>query len=70
VVVLSPDAADLAAALALGVEIKKYVDHLDGAFLNAGIAGASAKAWCPRGDTRFRGCARRHYGPGLKAVQK
>jgi NAD(P)-dependent dehydrogenase (short-subunit alcohol dehydrogenase family) len=31
------DAGDLAAAQALGEEVKKYVDHLDGAFLNAGI---------------------------------
>jgi NAD(P)-dependent dehydrogenase (short-subunit alcohol dehydrogenase family) len=31
------DAGDLAAAQALGEEVKKYVDHLDGAFLNAGV---------------------------------
>jgi NAD(P)-dependent dehydrogenase (short-subunit alcohol dehydrogenase family) len=31
-------ACDLAAAQALGEEVKKYVDHLDGAFLNAGVA--------------------------------
>ena len=37
-VVLPSDAGDLAAAQALGEEVKKYVDHLDGAFLNAGIA--------------------------------
>jgi NAD(P)-dependent dehydrogenase (short-subunit alcohol dehydrogenase family) len=37
VVVLSSDSGDLAAALALGDEVKKYVDHLDGVFLNAGI---------------------------------
>src|SRR5260370_12780469 len=37
-VVLPSDAADLAAALALGDEVKKYVNHLDGVFLNAGIA--------------------------------
>ena len=37
VVVLSSDSGDLAAALALGGEVKKYVDHLDGVFLNAGI---------------------------------
>jgi NAD(P)-dependent dehydrogenase (short-subunit alcohol dehydrogenase family) len=35
--VLPSDASDLAAALALGGEVKKYVDHLDGVFLNAGI---------------------------------
>jgi NAD(P)-dependent dehydrogenase (short-subunit alcohol dehydrogenase family) len=38
VVVLPSDACDLAAAQALGGEVKKYVDHLDGVFLNAGIA--------------------------------
>jgi NAD(P)-dependent dehydrogenase (short-subunit alcohol dehydrogenase family) len=38
VVVLRSDASDLAAAQALGGEVKKYVDHLDGVFLNAGIA--------------------------------
>jgi NAD(P)-dependent dehydrogenase (short-subunit alcohol dehydrogenase family) len=37
-VVLPSDSGDLAAAQALGEEVKKYVDHLDGAFLNAGIA--------------------------------
>jgi NAD(P)-dependent dehydrogenase (short-subunit alcohol dehydrogenase family) len=37
VVVLPSDSSDLAAALALGGEVKKYVDHLDGVFLNAGI---------------------------------
>jgi NAD(P)-dependent dehydrogenase (short-subunit alcohol dehydrogenase family) len=37
-VVLPSDAGDLAAAQALGNEIKTFVDHLDGAFLNAGIA--------------------------------
>ena len=31
------DAGDLAAAQALGEEVKKYVGHLDGAFLNAGV---------------------------------
>ena len=36
-VVLPSDAGDLAAAQALGDEVKKYVDHLDGAFLNAGV---------------------------------
>jgi NAD(P)-dependent dehydrogenase (short-subunit alcohol dehydrogenase family) len=36
-VVLPSDAGDLAAAQSLGEEVKKYVDHLDGAFLNAGI---------------------------------
>jgi NAD(P)-dependent dehydrogenase (short-subunit alcohol dehydrogenase family) len=38
VVVLPSDSGDLAAALALGGDVKKYVDHLDGVFLNAGIA--------------------------------
>jgi NAD(P)-dependent dehydrogenase (short-subunit alcohol dehydrogenase family) len=37
-VVFPSDAGDLAAAQALGEEVKKYVDHLDGAFLNAGVA--------------------------------
>jgi NAD(P)-dependent dehydrogenase (short-subunit alcohol dehydrogenase family) len=36
-VVLPSDTADLAAALALGGEVQKYVNHLDGVFLNAGI---------------------------------
>jgi NAD(P)-dependent dehydrogenase (short-subunit alcohol dehydrogenase family) len=38
VVVLPSDSADLAAAQALGDKIKTFADHLDGAFLNAGIA--------------------------------
>jgi NAD(P)-dependent dehydrogenase (short-subunit alcohol dehydrogenase family) len=37
VVVLSSDAGDLAAAQALGGEIKQFADNLDGVFLNAGI---------------------------------
>ncbi len=49
VVVLPSDAADLAAAQALGDEIKKYVDHLDGAFLNAGVAAfAPIEATTPK----------------------
>ncbi|HXM05450.1 MAG TPA: SDR family oxidoreductase [Chthoniobacterales bacterium] len=38
VVVLPSDSADLAAAQGLGDEIRTFADHLDGAFLNAGIA--------------------------------
>ena len=38
VVVLPSDSGDLAAAQALGDEIKTFADHLNGAFLNAGIA--------------------------------
>src|SRR5262249_11693680 len=38
VVVLPSDSGDLGAAQALGDEIKPFADHLDGAFLNAGIA--------------------------------
>jgi len=38
VVVLPSDAGDLAAAQALGGEVKKYADHLDAVFLNAGVA--------------------------------
>src|SRR6202022_4988038 len=38
VVVLPSDSGDLAAAQALGDEIKTFAGHLDGAFLNAGIA--------------------------------
>jgi NAD(P)-dependent dehydrogenase (short-subunit alcohol dehydrogenase family) len=37
-VVLPSDSGDPAAAQALGDEIKTFADHLDGAFLNAGIA--------------------------------
>jgi NAD(P)-dependent dehydrogenase (short-subunit alcohol dehydrogenase family) len=37
-VVIKSDSASLADARALGAEIRKHVDHLDGAFLNAGIA--------------------------------
>jgi NAD(P)-dependent dehydrogenase (short-subunit alcohol dehydrogenase family) len=37
VAILPSDASDLAAAQALGGEVKKYVGHLDGVFLNAGI---------------------------------
>jgi NAD(P)-dependent dehydrogenase (short-subunit alcohol dehydrogenase family) len=36
-VVLTSDAGDLAAALALGEDVRKHTAHLDGAFLNAGI---------------------------------
>src|SRR6201997_5884111 len=36
-VVLRSDSGDLAAAQALGDEIKTFADHLDGAFLNAGV---------------------------------
>jgi NAD(P)-dependent dehydrogenase (short-subunit alcohol dehydrogenase family) len=38
VVVLPSDSADLASAQALGDKIRTFADHLDGAFLNAGIA--------------------------------
>ena len=38
VVVLASDAGDLAAAQALGEDVKKHAARLDGAFLNAGIA--------------------------------
>jgi NAD(P)-dependent dehydrogenase (short-subunit alcohol dehydrogenase family) len=38
VVVLPSDSGDLAAALALGGEVKKYADHLGGVFLIAGVA--------------------------------
>ena len=37
VVVHPSDSGDLAAAQALGDEVKTFADHLDGAFLNAGI---------------------------------
>jgi NAD(P)-dependent dehydrogenase (short-subunit alcohol dehydrogenase family) len=36
-VVLCSDAGDLSSALALGSDVKKHVEQLDGAFLNAGI---------------------------------
>src|ERR1700730_946242 len=49
VVVLPSDSGDLAAAQALGDEIKTFADHLDGAFLNAGIATfASFEAATPK----------------------
>jgi NAD(P)-dependent dehydrogenase (short-subunit alcohol dehydrogenase family) len=38
VVVLPSDSSDLAAAQALGEEVRTFADHLDGVFLNAGIA--------------------------------
>jgi NAD(P)-dependent dehydrogenase (short-subunit alcohol dehydrogenase family) len=38
VIVIKSDSGSLSAARALGGEIKKHVDHLDGVFLNAGIA--------------------------------
>jgi NAD(P)-dependent dehydrogenase (short-subunit alcohol dehydrogenase family) len=38
VIVLPSDSGDLAAVQALGEEVKKFADHLDGVFLNAGIA--------------------------------
>src|SRR3984957_15855135 len=48
-VVLRSDSGDLAAAQALGDEIKTFADHLDGAFLNAGIATfASFEAATPK----------------------
>ena len=37
VVVLPSDSSDLAAAQALGEEVRTFADHLDGVFLNAGI---------------------------------
>jgi NAD(P)-dependent dehydrogenase (short-subunit alcohol dehydrogenase family) len=36
-VILRSDSGDLAAAQALGGEVKTFADHLDGAFLNAGV---------------------------------
>jgi NAD(P)-dependent dehydrogenase (short-subunit alcohol dehydrogenase family) len=48
-VVLSSDAGDLSSALALGGDVKKYVEQLDGAFLNAGIGTfAPLEAVTPR----------------------
>jgi NAD(P)-dependent dehydrogenase (short-subunit alcohol dehydrogenase family) len=38
VVVLKSDSSSLSSAQALGSEVKKHTDHLDGAFLNAGVA--------------------------------
>src|SRR6267154_2545261 len=38
VIVLASDAGSLTAAQSLGVEVRKHVDKLDGAFLNAGVA--------------------------------
>src|ERR1700691_5829815 len=38
VIVSKSDSASLSAAQSLGAEVKKHVDHLDGVFLNAGIA--------------------------------
>lgn len=37
-VVIQSDSASLEAAQAIGEEVKKHADHLDGLFLNAGIA--------------------------------
>ena len=37
-VILKSDAGSVSAAQALGGEVKKHVDRLDGAFLNAGVA--------------------------------
>jgi NAD(P)-dependent dehydrogenase (short-subunit alcohol dehydrogenase family) len=36
-IVVNSDSASLSAAQALGAEVKKHVEHLDGVFLNAGI---------------------------------
>jgi NAD(P)-dependent dehydrogenase (short-subunit alcohol dehydrogenase family) len=48
-VVLSSNAGDLSSALALGGDVKKYVEQLDGAFLNAGIGTfAPLEAVTPR----------------------
>jgi NAD(P)-dependent dehydrogenase (short-subunit alcohol dehydrogenase family) len=38
VIVIKSDSGSLRAAQSLGGEVKKHVDHLDGVFLNAGIA--------------------------------
>jgi NAD(P)-dependent dehydrogenase (short-subunit alcohol dehydrogenase family) len=38
VIVIMSDSGSLSAAQLLGNEVKKHVDHLDGVFLNAGIA--------------------------------
>jgi NAD(P)-dependent dehydrogenase (short-subunit alcohol dehydrogenase family) len=38
VIVIKSDSASLSAAQSLGGEVKKHVEHLDGVFLNAGIA--------------------------------
>src|SRR6202051_1312781 len=38
VIVIKSDSGSLSAAQLLGNEVKKHVDHLDGVFLNAGIA--------------------------------
>src|ERR1035438_4341664 len=38
VIVINSDSGSLSAAQSLGGEVKKHVDHLDGVFLNAGIA--------------------------------
>jgi NAD(P)-dependent dehydrogenase (short-subunit alcohol dehydrogenase family) len=38
VIVIKSDSGSLSAAQSLGGEVKKHVDHLDGVFLNAGIA--------------------------------
>ncbi len=37
-IVIQSDSGDLASAQGLGAAVKEHVDHLDGAFLNAGIA--------------------------------
>lgn len=36
-IVIQSDAADLASAQGLGAAVKEHADHLDGAFLNAGV---------------------------------
>src|ERR1700730_3550367 len=38
IIVIMSDSGSLSAAQLLGNEVKKHVDHLDGVFLNAGIA--------------------------------
>ena len=38
VIVIKSDSGSLSAAQSLGGEVKKHVNHLDGVFLNAGIA--------------------------------
>jgi len=62
VAVLRSDSGDLAAAQALGGEVKTFVGHLDGAFLNAGVGtfqpieAATPKNYDDMFNVNVRGC--------------
>jgi NAD(P)-dependent dehydrogenase (short-subunit alcohol dehydrogenase family) len=55
VIVIKSDSGSLSAAQSLGGEVKEHVDHLDGVFLNAGIAAI----------TPFESVSPQHFDDGF-----